>query len=350
MNRLAELILEDGHLAVKRFNQDKLKNRSVLITGASGLIGTHLMASLNCMRSEADFPVRVYGVVNNEPEAYFRDIAEFGVSEILRGDLADVYFVRSLPEVDFIIHAAGYGQPGKFLQDPVKTIELNTSVLLGLFEKLVDGGKLLFLSTSEVYSGVPRPPYRETDIGNTNTDHPRACYIEAKRCGETICNAYRQKGIDAKSARISLAYGPGTKAGDKRVINEFIQRGLRGDISLLDQGYARRTYCYVTDAVEILWNILLNGSDAIYNVGGSSRVTIRELALKIGDYLNVSVVFPSDVPEGLAGAPEDVSLDMAKAEREFGKSEYVDLTEGLGRTIEWQKLYYASAIREGTNG
>jgi UDP-glucuronate decarboxylase len=350
MNRLAELILDDASLVVGKLNHDELSRKRVLITGASGLIGTHLLASLSYLRSEAGLPLKVYGVVNSEPEEYFVDIAEFGDAEILRGDLTDPGFVRSLPESDLIIHAAGYGQPGKFLQDPAKTIALNTSTLLGLLEKVTVGGKLLFLSTSEVYTGAPRPPYRETDIGNTNTDHPRACYIEAKRCGETICIAYRQKGIDAKSARIALAYGPGTRAGDRRVINEFIHRGIEGEISLLDHGQARRTYCYVADAVEILWDILLTGADPIYNVGGSSRVTIRELALKIAEYLSVSVSFPSDIPEGLAGAPEDVFLDMTKAKREFGKSEYVDLAQGLERTIEWQKLYYSSTMRGDVNG
>lgn len=350
MNRLAELILADASLVARKLDYDRLKHRSVLITGASGLIGTHLLASVSYLRSEAGLPVKVYGVVNSEPEQYFTDIAELGVAEILKGDLTDIGFVRSLPESDLIIHAAGYGQPGKFLQDPARTIALNTSALLELLKKVAPGGGFLFLSTSEVYTGAPSPPYRETDIGSTNTDHPRACYIEAKRCGETICFAYRQKGVEAKSARVALAYGPGTRAGDRRVINEFIHRGIEGEISLLDHGQARRTYCYVADAVEILWDILLTGSDAVYNVGGLSRVTIRELAQKIGDYLNASVSFPSDVPEGLAGAPEDVSLDMTKAEREFGKSEYVALEQGLRKTIEWQRLYYSSAMRGNGNG
>ncbi len=341
MNKLAGMILDDGRRAFEKVDHRALEGKRILITGVSGLIGTHLLASLNCLRAREDMSFKTYGVVNSDPEDYFYDIASFEGSEMLQGDLTDCDFVRSLPESDFIIHAAGYGQPGKFLQDPVKTITLNTVALLGLFEKVAAGGKLLFLSTSEVYVGVPQPPYRETEIGNTNTDHPRACYIEAKRCGEAICNAYRQKGIEAKSARVSLAYGPGTREGDKRVINEFIQRGLKGGISLLDQGYARRTYCYVTDATEIMWNILLRGSDAIYNVGGLSKVTIRDLAQKIGHYLDVPVSFPADVPGGLAGAPEDVYVDMAKVEGEFEKKEYIDLAEGLRRTIEWQKVFYA---------
>jgi len=340
MNRLAELILQDAHQIFAKIDYSELVGKRILITGASGLIGTHFLASLNYLKAKANLSLLVYAIVNNDPEEYFKDITGFDGVEIIGGDLTDASFVRNLPKANFIIHAAGYGQPGKFLQDPVKTIKLNTVALLGLFEKVVDNGKLLFISTSEVYTGSLHLPYSEKDIGNTNTDHPRACYIEAKRCGETICNAHRQKGIQAKSARVSLAYGPGTRKGDRRVINEFIQKGLEGGISLIDQGHARRTYCYITDAVEIMWNILLKGSGAIYNVGGLSKVTVRELAQRIGDYLKVPVIFPTDVSGSLTGAPNDVYMDMMKVEHEFKKREYIDLADGLTRTIEWQKLFY----------
>ncbi len=341
MNKLAELILEDAQTVYERVDFNEIEGKSILITGASGLIGTHFLASLNHLKTKIRLPFNVYSIINSNPAEHFKDIAGFEGSEIFQGDLTDINFYRGLPKADYIIHAAGYGQPGKFLQDPIKTIKLNTVVLLALFGKLANGGKLLFLSTSEVYVGLPHSPYKETDIGTTNTNHPRACYIEAKRCGEAICNAYRQKGIEAKSARLSLAYGSGTKEGDKRVINEFIQKGLKSRISLLDQGQAKRTYCYVSDAIEIMWNILFKGREAVYNVAGHSGVTILDLAQRIGSYLKTPVTRPAKKPEGLVGAPKEVFLDMSKAEHEFNKKEYVDLTEGLRRTIEWQKLLYA---------
>jgi nucleoside-diphosphate-sugar epimerase len=341
MHKLAELILQDAQSVCARIDFNELEGKNMLITGASGLVGTHFLACLNHLKSKEKLSFKVYSLINSNPSEYFKELAGFKGSEMVQGDLADINFCHSLPKADYIIHAAGYGQPGRFLQDPIKTIKLNTVVLLELFEKLLNGGKLLFLSTSEVYVGLPNPPYKETDIGTTNTNHPRACYIEGKRCGEAICNAYRQKGVKAKSARLSLAYGPGTKDGDKRAINEFIRKGLKERIALLDQGQAKRTYCYVSDAVEIMWNILFRGSEAIYNVGGSSKTTIRELAQKIGDYLKVPVTYPASVLEGLVGAPEDVFLDMSKAEHEFNKKKYVDLTQGLKKTIEWQKLLYA---------
>ncbi|MEK7097218.1 MAG: NAD-dependent epimerase/dehydratase family protein, partial [Patescibacteria group bacterium] len=167
-----------------------------------------------------------------------------------------------------------------------------------------------------------------------------SCYIEAKRCGEAICNAYRAKGVQAKSARLSLAYGPGTKQGDLRVLNSFIQKAIQGKIEMLDYGEAKRTYCYISDAIEIMWKILLFGKEPVYNVGGFSNITIADLARKIGKYLDIPVVFPKISSDKISGAPVDVSLDMSKVKNEFGKTEYVSLDEGLERTIEWQKKLY----------
>jgi nucleoside-diphosphate-sugar epimerase len=227
------------------------------------------------------------------------------------------------------------------MQDPVKTLKLNTSTTLALFDCLAAGGRFLFVSSAEVYSGLPDPPYKETQIGSTNTTHPRSCYIEGKCCGEAICNAYRARGIQASSARLALAYGPGTKPGDRRVINAFIERGItQGKITLQDMGIAKRTYCYVSDAVEILCHILLSGKEPIYNVGGFSRITIAKLAKEIGRYLDVPVEFPAEAQE-LGGAPDDVSLDMSLAANEFKKTQYVPFEEGLVKTVKWQKALYA---------
>ncbi|MCX6799972.1 MAG: NAD-dependent epimerase/dehydratase family protein, partial [Candidatus Falkowbacteria bacterium] len=251
-----------------------------------------------------------------------KDIIDQENTRIVIGDMASHNFLNILPTFDFIIHAAGYGQPGKFMDDRIKTIRLNTAVTLDLFEHLVPGGKFLFLSTSEVYSGLDRLPYKEAEIGTTNTNHSRSCYIESKRTGEAICNAYRNKGVDAKSVRVSLVYGPGTKIGDMRVMNNFIFKAINnGKLELMDKGEAKRTYCYVVDAVEMMWQVLLNGKEDIYNIGGFSKTTIGELAQKIGKYLDVPVVFPED-SKPMAGAPEDVSLDMTKIEVEFNKKDY----------------------------
>lgn len=341
MRKLVSIIAEDAVRVCERTDLNELNGKTILITGASGLLGGYFLACLKHLRDVHQLSFAVVPVVQTEPAPYLLEFLKYEGVGIYRGDLTDFAFCTTLPKADYIIHAAGYAQPGRFMETPIKTIQLNTSTLLFLFERLATNGKLLFISSAEVYSGLTSVPFRESDIGTTNTTHPRACYIEAKRCGEAICNSYRASGVNAKSARLALAYGPGTKKGDLRVLNSFIQKALTsGNITLLDQGNAWRTYCYVSDAIEIMWKILLFGSESVYNVGGLSTITIADLAHKIGKYLGVPVVLPAN-SQSMAGAPGEVTLDMTKVRKEFKKTEYVSFDAGLSRTIEWQKELYA---------
>lgn len=338
---LVSIIEEDVKRILLNHDFQGLEGKSVLITGASGLLGMYFLASLRELALQGRGAGSVTAVAQTQLVEPFISISSFKGARVVHGDLTDLSFTSGLGKFDFIIHAAGYGQPGRFMEDQVKTLKLNTATTLELFDLLALDGHFLYLSSSEVYSGLSSPPYKEGQIGTTNTTHARSCYIEAKRCGEAICNAYRANGINASSARLALAYGPGTKSGDHRVINSFIERALtQHKIKLQDMGEAKRTYCYISDAIEILWDILLSGTEPLYNVGGHSRVTIAELASKIGGYLMVPVEFPTN-SVALGGAPNEVYLDMSLVESEFKKSRFVSFDEGLSRTIEWQKVLYA---------
>ncbi len=337
MSSRIDIIASDAEHICNKVDLSEICGKTVLVTGASGLVGGYFLACLKHYSKMMHSSIRVAAVMQSEPYPYLKETLNYIGADVFLGDLTNYDFCKKLPRADYIIHAAGYGQPGRFMENPVKTIQINTATVFALFEKLSEKGKFLFISSSEVYSGLASSPHKESEIGTTNTTHPRACYIEAKRCGEAICNAYRSNGINAKSARLALAYGPGTKSGDLRVINSFIQKALNGRIVLLDHGELKRTYCYISDGVEIMWNILLKGQQPVYNVGGFSRTTIGNLAKKIGEYLNVPVIFPKDSGNPVEGAPDDVSLDMTRARSEFGKIEYVSFDEGLVRTIEWQK-------------
>lgn len=343
MNPLSEIIIRDAKNIINKVSFVGLDNKSILITGASGLIGTYLLASLYLLSTSKQFKFEVNLLIHFDPPELITPLINELDCNIYQGDVTNRDFCKTLPKTDYIIHAAGYGQPGKFMENPIKTLQINTTATLDLFEHLNKDGSFLFLSSSEVYSGLSNPPFNETQTGNTTTDHPRAPYIEGKRTGETICNEYRKLGINAKSARLSLAYGPGTKQHDKRVLNNFIEKALaQGKIDMLDQGEAKRTYCYVTDAVEMLWDILLFGKDNIYNVGGVSRTTIAELAKLIAKETGTSVIFPKK-PSDVLGAPDDVYLDLTKIQQEFNKRQFVSLEEGIRTTINWQKNLYNKA-------
>ena len=338
LNELINIIIEDSKKVLANTNFSSFKNKSILLTGASGLIGTYLLASLYNILTSTNLKLKVNIAIHSDLPEFLRPLTELLKCRVYQGDITSRDFCKSLPKVDFIIHGAGYGQPGKFMEDPIKTLQINTTSTLDLFEHLSKEGSLLFLSSSEVYSGLTKGSFKESQIGNTITTHPRACYIEGKRTGETICNEYRKLGINAKSARVSLVYGPGTRPKDARVLNNFIEKALTfGKIELLDQGEAKRTYCYVTDAVEMLWDILLFGRDAIYNVGGESRTTIKGLAKLIAKEIGVPVYFP-EKSNDLVGAPDDVYLDLTKLKSEFKKTKFVSLRDGIKNTINWQRF------------
>jgi nucleoside-diphosphate-sugar epimerase len=223
-----------------------------------------------------------------------------------------------------------------FTKDKIATIGVNTTTTIELFKLLKEGGSFLYISTSEVYSGAPLP-HTEEAIGTTSPQHPRACYIEGKRCGEAITMAYRDMGVDAKIARLSLAYGEGTKKGDTRVMNQLIEKALTlGRIELMDRGDAIRTYCYVEDAVGMMLDILFKGTQPVYNVGGKDTLTIGELAFRIGEITRTEVTLGD---KSIRGSPDTVQLDMSRTLFEFPR-EFVPLEEGLKRTIEYQKRLY----------
>lgn len=330
------MIQNDCQKIIKKINFSELKNKSVLITGASGLIGVYLISCLKLIKKT--YNIKIFAWVKNDIEKEFYDI--FEECEVIKGDITDNKIYEKLENFDYIFHSSGYGQPGKFLEDKVKTILINTNSTINLFQKLNPNGKFLFVSTSEIYSGIDCENITEEQIGTTNTNHPRSCYIESKRCGESICHSFHEKGYDVKIVRLSLAYGPGTKKNDHRVLNSLIQKGLFNDeISLLDDGSSIRTYCYISDVIEMFFNIIFFGKEITYNVGGKSKVSIYELAKMIGQKLDKKINRPEN-NKSLIGTPKVVNSSIEKYIKEFGKKEFISLENGLDFTINWQKNLY----------
>ena len=282
-----------------------LRNKSVMITGSTGFIGSRLAATV--------------------PEGF----------EVYLPSRFRLENPEHLQTADFIIHAAGYAAPSLFMQNPISTIKVNTETTIHLLERLNPGGSFLFCSSSEVYKGLLRWA-SEDDIGVTTPYHPRASYIEGKKCGETIINAYRNKGVRAMSARIGLTYGPGTRKSDARVMNQIIEQALtKSKIELIDDGSATIPLCYIDDMAKMLWTALLKGTQAVYNVGSPNTMSIANLARKIGAALNVS----ADIPTAPVGAPH-AKMDLTRFCSEFGPPDYTPWEEGLSATIDYQKRLY----------
>jgi nucleoside-diphosphate-sugar epimerase len=117
-----------------------------------------------------------------------------------------------------------------------------------------------------------------------------------------------------------------------------------GSIACQDSGHAERTYNYISDCVEMLFNILLRGKHEVYNVAGISDISIRELANTIATLTDTKATFP-DVTNHLgdSSAPAVVKSSIDLYQKEFGKDKFVDMADGLTRTINWHRLLYGKA-------
>ena len=327
-----DFLKKDIDRILEKVDFSSLQNKKVLITGASGLVGFYLTQCVKKLQSELN--IEVYLSYKSSIPDYLKKYYDFPYFEIKEDittiELKSKYF-------DVIIHSSGYAQPMKFLNDSLTTIKINTNATINLLDALKPDGKFLFVSTSEIYNGNNNLSITEDQIGATTPSHSRACYIESKRCGETICHSYITSGYNVKIARLSLAYGPFTKLGDLRVLNSLINKGLNNEtIELMDDGSAIRTYCYITDVIEMFWNILLHGKEITYNVSGFSNSSIKELADNIGIRLNKKVIIPS-LSNSLAGSPKIVNISSEKYINEFNKNEFIDINDGLENVIEWMK-------------
>ena len=340
-----EIVRKDLLDILTRINIEKLRNKTLLVTGSNGLIGTYLISLIYLANQEKGLNTKVLGVSRNHPNKTLLEFSSDKNFKFYTKNLAETFNI--LEEPDYIIHAACYAQPKKFLENPIETIKLNTETtehLLKLAMKKKAG--FLFISSSEIY-GQPDPsniPTPETYNGNCSPLADRALYMESKRLGETICKIYKENfGVDVKIARASSIFGPGISIHDPRVLGNFLNKALnKGHIDLMDQGDQERTWCYISDCTLMLFNLLLHGKDFVYNVGGKELVSIRQMAEIIAELTNARVSVPEEEHKEnfVKGAPSRVEVDITKITEEFNLGNFITFKQGIKNTIEWNRIEF----------
>lgn len=310
-----------------------LDKKKILITGASGLIGFNLCRELSRNKS-----ARIFVNYRNQLEAPFRKSLTLDRLTHLIGDVNDLSFLSSLPKFDSIIHLSGYGQPKKFLENPNSTLSMNSFVTDFLLNKKLEvGGSFVFMSSSEVYANGTWPSEESKIL--VDLDNVRNPYILGKLAGESIVNIARANGVNAKSIRICLAYGPGFKRNDNRVINELIMKGCdKSEINLIDDGSAIRKYIYIEDAVQMIIKICDRGSKGLYNVGGRDELSILDLAREISLQTNAKLS-ASEKKNALPGSPAFAGVVISRYESEFGSVNLTSMPKGVKACIDWYKHY-----------
>ncbi|MDD5517852.1 MAG: NAD-dependent epimerase/dehydratase family protein [Candidatus Omnitrophica bacterium] len=315
-----------------------LDGKTILVTGASGLLGTHILSALQHARDNLNLDIEIHA--QTKGKFNLSTGGNNNLSTIIHyANLANDNDCKRLPNADVIISAASYAQPLRFLSEPLMALRASSYGLMNLLEKCNVGGRFMYISSSEVYcDSLANPPYREEDTGSISPYHPRACYIEGKRFGEAVTYLYRNRGISTVAVRPGITYGPGFKKGDKRSWAQFVERALtESEIKMMDAGNVKRTFCYMSDGIELLFKVLLYGTQTVYNLSGKSSMSIFDLAEKIGEIAHVPVLVPEDDKGGVAGTPDDLQLNTELIESEFPKENWIGINEGFTKTIEWAR-------------
>jgi len=317
---------------------EALRGARVLVTGASGLIGSCLADALLLLNEARDMAVEVYAAGRSEAGMRKR----FGPAM----DSPRFHYVpydagRPLAfdlEADYIVHAATSAHPLAYATDPVGVMRANVVGAMNLLEAIRSRGhgRFMLLSTGEIYGENPTFPegFCETDSGYIDTMKPRSCYPEGKRAAETLCASYAaQYGVDAVVARLCHVYGPTFTASNSRADAQFLRNALAGkNIVMKSAGSQVRSWCYVADAVSALLTLLLRGETGqAYNVANRRAVaSIREYAQTLAEISGVKLVFELPPEAEKAGYTKITRavLNPAKLESLGWRAEY-GLREGL---------------------
>lgn len=308
----------------------------ILVTGGAGFIGSFLCERLLETGAEV-LCVDNFFTGRRSNVAHLLENPRF---EIMRHDVTVPLFV----EIDKIYNMACPASPVHYQFDPVQTTK--TSVhgainMLGLAKRT--RAKILQASTSEVYGDPEIHPQTEDYWGNVNPLGPRACYDEGKRCAETLFFDYhRQHNVEIKVARIFNTYGPRMHPNDGRVVSNFIVQALRGeDITLYGDGEQTRSFCFVSDLVTGLIDLMETGPDVTgpINLGNPGEFTIRQLAETIIELTGaktklVHMPLPQD-------DPRKRRPDITRAKQTLGWEPTIKLRDGLAPTI----AYFEEEIR-----
>ncbi len=302
----------------------------ILVTGGAGFLGSHLSRRL------IDEGQEVLCLDNffTGHKRNINDLLDRPGFELIRHDIVNPILL----EVDQIYNMACPASPVHYQYNPVKTMK--TSVMgainiLGMAKRVK--ATVLQASTSEVYGDPQIHPQTEEYWGHVNPIGIRSCYVEGKRCAETLFFDYhRQNKVNIKIARIFNTYGPNMDMDDGRVVSNFILQALQNKaITLYGDGSQTRSFCYVDDLVNGLIK-LMNSPDGLtgpINLGNPREMSVKELAEIVIDLTgSASKLDYKPLP---SDDPTQRQPDISKAKKHLDWEPAVSLEVGLRKTIDY---------------
>ena len=327
---------------------DAFKDKTVLVTGASGMIGSYFIYTLLKLNELYSANVHIKAFVRN-PSKLDEYISTNNNVEVVVGDITTLGPLDIEGPVDYVIHAASPASPKIMSKEPVMTNLANTLGTIKTLDLAQSKGAsgYLFISSREIY-GQPNEGQEEFTeegpLGQVNPLVPRNGYAEGKKAAENLCSGYHEEyGLNTKIVRLAHTYGPGMSITDGRVQADFLNDIIHDrDIVLKSDGSSVRTYTYIADAIKAMFQVLTGSKELVYNIADeASKTSIRELAetmVSIEPEKGLKLVF--DIPQ------EDINLSKGSASfthgilstkrirEELGWTPKYSIKEGFTRTVE----------------
>lgn len=339
-----KLYLDDlAYTAELNLPWEKLKRKSVLLSGATGLIGSYMVDVLMTKNMEG-LDCTIYALGRNKERAMQR-FSKWNKDphfQFISYDINKPFIRDDIGTVDYVFHMASNTHPMQYSTDPIGTITTNIIGVQNMLEFAVKHHaiRFVFTSSNEIY-GENRGDvelFDENYCGYINSNTMRAGYPESKRCGEALCQAYKvQKELDIVIPRLTRSYGPTMLRSDTKAISQFINKAIAGeDIVLKSTGTQYYSYTYMADAVSGLLYVFLYGENGeAYNIADeTSDLMLKDLASIIAGSIGKKVVF--EIPDVVEAAgyskATKARLDGSKLKKLGWKTRY-DIERGIERTI-----------------
>lgn len=338
-----KLWINDIDEIIKHFPEfDKLNNKSILITGATGLICSAVIELLLRFNEKYNTNIKVFAACRTYDKFKFRY-----KSLLNRTDLNFIeYDATKLNElnvkVDYIIHGASNASPKAISNEPVETILSNIFGLKNLldYSKQNNVKRLLYISSSEIYGkNNTELPIIENNYGFIDVLNARNSYSVGKKAAENLCVSYNKEyNTDSVIVRPGHVYGPTATKNDNRISSEWVYLVANNeDIIMKSEGKQIRSYCHCLDCATAILKILLNGKcSEAYNISNeNSIIDIKTMANILVDFTKVKLKI--DLPtnsELIAFNPMlNSSLNNQKL-KELGWNGFFDAKKGFEHTVE----------------
>lgn len=339
INEYQETIKEYSNYNV---DWNKLKNKSILISGATGMIGKCLIDILMYKNEVDNLNCSVIALGRNKNKAEDRLGNYFNNSHFKFIETDINKEIRVDDNVDYILHAASSTHPLQYSEDPIGTITANVIGTYNLLElaSLKNVERFIFASSVEIY-GENRKDIEKFDekyLGYIDCNTVRAGYPESKRTGETLCQAFiKQKNLDIVIARLSRVFGPTMLMNDSKASSQFIKNSINEeDIVLKSEGLQNYSYSYVFDAVIGLMICLTKGKcGEAYNISDEKfDITLKDFAKICAEFSDKKVIFdlPNETEKAGFSTATKALLDSTKI-NELGYNVEKDFNTRIKETI-----------------